>query len=237
MPQKLTTAWGINGSIPRLVIQQQFPTYERVLTHPVFVGIFSKLICDGELFQTGEEQTMEAHLTVGEYSFHHAEFYRSVISNGVEWGLDERGSDSIGDKVVDKEFILNIFNTLSYIVYRNNGERNIEKILPRLKSLLGVSEDSEMDLIAKKITEEFGILYATDGVNLEWVHKTLYEAGHASYCQQYNPEDSDSVVDDAMTFIMYDYLEHMKLENPNFKDTLKELIVNSEHQAIRKRCL
>ena len=86
MPQKLTTAWGINGSIPRLVIQEQFPTYERVLTHPVFVGIFSKLICDGELFQTGEEQTMEAHLTVGEYSFHHAEFYRSVISNGVEWG-------------------------------------------------------------------------------------------------------------------------------------------------------
>ena len=95
MPMKLANAWGIRGNRLGIIINQDFEKYQSVLTHPLFVGFFARLVVEewDELSDTLSKAQLDARF-LGEYNFLHISFLMNVINRGIELAIEERHKSS-----------------------------------------------------------------------------------------------------------------------------------------------
>ena len=175
MPTKLLNAWGLDDHFTSNEIKLKFSAYEKVLTHPVFVGIFCLMV------QRGEEVVDPMQLDDGkmlkfrsEITSLHVRFIDRVTKLGIELALERY-------KIKDTERYHDIFKAVAW-TYHVTNEKNLNSIV-EIMSLLGIIEIDRKEL--EPIKHGMGLLYSTDGESIEWVHKTLYEVGAAQFVHQH----------------------------------------------------
>ena len=102
MPRKLANAWGIRGDNIALQVQEKFEKYEAVLTHPLFVGLFCRLLIEDRLEEIKidiKEMNMKLR---GGIELHHINFLTQVIDVGLEISVKERSTDSINQNRLNR---------------------------------------------------------------------------------------------------------------------------------------
>lgn len=171
MPKKLTDAWGIDGQLMRYQVEKEFTNYEQVLTHPLFVGIFARLLTDKDGLADIEELE-NANVNMGTYTLRHVDFLNQVIDMGIELELKDRDYPGL-----TAERFRDIFCAISYAyTHAKSGTFHDLALLLRAEFRMEI-EEKEMHALERGV----GLLYSTDGSTVEWVHKTLYEIACARF--------------------------------------------------------
>ncbi len=131
MPIKLANAWGIRGNRLGIIINQEFEKYQSVLTHPLFVGFFARLVVEewDELPDTLSNAQRDARFS-GEYNFLHISFLMNVINKGIELAIAARHHDTKIDIDRMKE-LLEVFSFVSL----SENTKDIKKIVNVINSI------------------------------------------------------------------------------------------------------
>ena len=217
MPKKLTAAWGIGGQLMESQVETMFEAYELVLTHPLFVGIFARLLTDGDSYEHFGKLS-DTNLAVGTYTLRHVDFLNKVINMGIEIELKNRPQG------ITPERLQEIFCAISYANSRSGGNSNIDALTDILWLDLGISlEDAEIDALKNGVS----LLYSTDGSSVEWVHKTLYEIATARFFfnesdYQYNLTGYDFAECFKLALILF----HMDHHSKKVDDSILDLVTS-----------
>ena len=197
MPMKLANAWGIRGNRLGIIINQDFEKYQSVLTHPLFVGFFARLVVEewDELPDTLSNAQRDARF-LGEYNFLHISFLMNVINRGIELAIEERHKSSD----VDVNRIHDLFEAFAFVSLSENS-KNINHIVKCIK-LMGEFKPTtkEINILKKGV----GLLYSSDQVHADWVHKTIAEVGCGMYLfkhPKFGTEDLLSLQCTGLTFM------------------------------------
>ena len=166
MPMKLANAWGLNSSNLDWNVQKHYDNYSKVLSHPLFVGLFCLMINeeDYNLEDLGDNLP---ECDYKEYGPHHIKFIQSVINFGINISIKSRYPElpqkTLGN--IRKAF-LNIAS--GYFI---RGFSDI-KSLWEWNSEFGVFLTKEEREI---IISELGVMYLSDGDEITWTHRTISE--------------------------------------------------------------
>ena len=102
MPRKLANAWGIGGDNIAYQVQEKFEQYEAVLTHPLFVGLFCRLLIEDRLENIKHDiKEMDMKLEGG-MELHHINFLTQVIDIGLEISVKERTENAVDESKLNK---------------------------------------------------------------------------------------------------------------------------------------
>ena len=170
MPRKLANAWGIGGEDLAYQVEQKFKEYEEVLTHPLFVGLFCLLLDDGRLEQMDNiTDTIHLNLPEGAMGLRHIKFLTQVIDIGLDINIKERNTENMSE---DKSHKL---RTAFCHMAAANHIYNVTQ-MDLIFEFIEKGMKIKLDKGDKKIlTENLGIIYATDGHTLDWSHPTIPE--------------------------------------------------------------
>lgn len=171
MPEKLLIAWGVDDYYTNHQIKLQFASYKDILTHPVFVGIFSLMVHRGD--KVVDPTSLDGGKLVklrSSITNHHIRFIEKVIYLGIELALERfEGAET--------ERFVNIFTAIAWAyLVSNEGDLDSNIQILKLLDIIEITPD-EINIIKKGI----GLLYSTDGETLDWVHKTIIEVGAAQF--------------------------------------------------------
>ena len=197
MPMKLANAWGIRGNRLGIIINQDFEKYQSVLTHPLFVGFFARLVVEewDELSDTLSKAQLDARF-LGEYNFLHISFLMNVINRGIELAIEERHKSS----GVDVNRIHELFEAFAFVSLSENS-KNIDQIVKCIKSMGEIKPTKkEINILKKGV----GLLYSSDQIHADWVHKTIAEVGCGMYLfkhPKFGTEDLLSLQCTGLTFM------------------------------------
>ena len=168
MPQKLASAWGMNEFVLELKVNQKIDNYRKILTHPVFVGLFCRFVSEGELDNYGINVPFngkEMSFNLGGYSLQHIEFYNKIYDHSFSRLITKNNLANIRIKPLQEAFLL-IAWYYEYFMIED---------FERLLHLIEVNHDILLNKEERKIlSEDMGVMYVV-GTDFKWTHKTLRE--------------------------------------------------------------
>lgn len=168
MPQKLASAWGMNEFVLELKVNQKIDNYRKILTHPVFVGLFCRFLSEGELDIHDTESTGSVDYSsfiLGGYTVQHIDFYNKIYINCFSRASLRYDQKNIDISKIEKAFLL----TAWYYEYLKI--ENFERML----HVIDLIHEVNLNEQEKKIlVEDLGVMYAV-GTDFKWTHKTLRE--------------------------------------------------------------
>lgn len=170
MPRKLANAWGVGGDDIAYQVEQKFKEYEEVLTHPLFVGLFCLLLDDGRLEQMDNiTDTIHLNIPEGEMGLKHIKFLTQVIDIGLDINIKERNTEDVSDVKSNK-----LRTAFCHMAAANHiyNVTQIHLIFEFIEKGMNISLDTDEKKI---LTENLGIIYATDGMTIDWSHPTIPE--------------------------------------------------------------
>ena len=243
MPRKLANAWGIGGEDLAYQVEQKFKEYEEVLTHPLFVGLFCLLLDDGRLEQMDDiTDTIHLNLPEGAMGLRHIKFLTQVIDIGLDINIKERNTENVSE---DKSHKL---RTAFCHMAAANHIYNVTQ-MDLIFEFIEKGMKIKLDKGDKKIlTENLGIIYATDGHTLDWSHPTIPEVAtgilfnqDSTYSKLFKSQDGHGMMSDfwseclIMTMASYeveinqpiDFYKsiHSILERFDYHSTLRTLLM------------
>lgn len=172
MPTRLLTAWSMYDFYTNEVIKQRFHAYASTLTHPVFVGIFCRLLKqDDDFVDPMELDDGRVMQLSNDITSHHVRFLEKVIGVGIELAI-RRFPNKSSDRFVQ------LFQGLAW-AYSITEDDNLDSLAASL-TLSGVFDEITNDEL-EVLKNGMGLLYSTDGDSVEWLHKTLYEVASAQF--------------------------------------------------------
>ena len=186
MPRKLANAWGLNSSNLDWKMQQHYDNYAKVLSHPLFVGLFCLMINEDD-YELGDLVSSLPKCEYDEYGPHHVKFIQSVINYGINISIESRypelGKSSLSN--IRKAFLL--LAAINHLT----GNDNIDYLWKSIESntIYPDADITRMDwrfklnLVPLIVTAEekdivmndLGVVYLSDGNELTWTHKTISE--------------------------------------------------------------
>jgi len=163
MPTKLATAWGMNSDQISHSVATEYEHFKKVLTHPLFVGLYCMLKSKGVDLDVLDFEFESAD----GISVHHIAFLKQVIDFGLNINIGDR--KSITDKTLQK--IRKAFCYLASI-HLTMGLTKLQDIFVIMEKLhsFTLSEDEKGIL-----SENLGIMFVNGEKEIEWTHKTLPE--------------------------------------------------------------
>lgn len=165
MPKMLAIAWGIDELSYEEKVSQTVDSYQKVLTHPVFVGLFCRLLQDNDL-----PDMMEVHLIdegFAGYTVRHVKFYEIVIEKAIEHAVRKRHKNLKRKK-------LQKFTEAFYRIAWHNEFSELTEI-SKVIDYVSLRYEYLFDEQDKKILrDDMGLVYAR-GTEVSWVHRTLKE--------------------------------------------------------------
>lgn len=219
MPTKLALAWGQNEDIMQLTFNHYLGEYEPVLTHPVFVGLFCRLMSEGELGGNKYSSHPLKDESLGNYSVKHVQFYQHVINIGLGMLIKNR------HEVTEQELLdyKRAFGLVAwYFTYE--GLDNFDEIYAHLQIYHGVDFTPHQREILK---HDMTLLYAA-GERVKEIHLQVFETGVGQILasepelrQRMNSKYFDHEVDGTV------FLSYMLESNPESKEHLEELKVQT----------
>lgn len=176
MPTKLANAWGINSDQLSAAVSEQFNSYQEVLSHPLFIGLFCMLLNHKSLplnpknhfpsFNVNKKPTgvtnLQAPLTLP-----HISFLTQVIDFGLRININER--KDVSEKIVNR--IRKIFCYVA-ATYQRTGLKNIDQIFTFIEKFHDVSVTEEEKKIMKN---NLGIIFINDEHQIQWTHPNIAE--------------------------------------------------------------
>jgi len=199
MPRKLANAWGIGGDDIAYQVEHKFKEYEEVLTHPLFVGLFCLLLDDGRLEQIDNEimESIDLNIKEGEMGLKHIKFLMQVIDIGLDINISERNSKPMSKNRSDKLRTAFCHMAAASHIYQIT---QIDLIFDFIKMGMKIELDKEDKKI---LTENLGIIYATDGQTIDWSHPTIPEvatgmlfAQDNTYSKLFKTQDGHGMMSD-----------------------------------------
>ena len=219
MPTKLALAWGLNEDIMQLTFNHYLGEYEPVLTHPVFVGLFCRLMSEGELDGSKFSSHPLKDESLGNYSVKHVQFYQHVINIGLGMLIKKR------HEVTEQELLeyKRAFGLVAwYFTYE--GLDNFDEIYAHLQIYHGVDFAPHQREILK---HDLTLLYAA-GERVKEIHLQVFETAVGQILglepdlrQRMNSKDFDHEVDGTV------FLSYMLESNPQSKEHLEDLKVQT----------
>jgi len=166
MPTKLALAWGQNEDIMQWGFDHYLEQYEPVLTHPVFVGLFCRLMSEGKL----DVQVFSNHPfkdeSLGNYTGKHIQFYQYVIDIGLSMLIRKR--HKITTQEADK--YKRAFGLIAWY-YTYESMDNFDEIYAHLQIYHGVEfEPYQREILKHDLT----LLYAA-GERVKDIHLQVFE--------------------------------------------------------------
>jgi len=216
MPIKLANAWGIRGNRLGIIINQEFEKYQSVLTHPLFVGFFARLVVEewDELPDTLSNAQRDARFS-GEYNFLHISFLMNVIEKGIKLAIDARHHDTKIDSNRMKE-LLEVFSFVSL----SENTKDIEKIVNIINSIGEFNPTRrEVEIIKKGV----GLLYSSDQKNADWVHKTIAEVGCGMFLFKHPKFGTEKLVSLQCTGLTFIFLKSQETNQETVGGILREI--------------
>jgi len=172
MPRKLADAWGMNADLMQFEFDEFLPSYEKVLTHPLFVGLFCLLMSNGNIAHNKSSfEKLSEELIMNGYSLAHIEFLDKVIEIGLDINIEDRAKDLTKSS---KEKIKHAFVIICGL-HEFNRISNLKTAIQILRESFSI--DLQQDEI-KVIRENLGLLFVGDE-NIEFTHKTIKETACA----------------------------------------------------------
>jgi len=171
MPEKLMSAWEVNGMAIEMRMEERYEAFSKVLTHPLFVGFFALMVKENELME--ELDAVGDGLTIKEYTTNHVVFLNNVVDLGIKKAINDRGLK------IKPARMREIYEAIAYGYRVADGtEDNIDTMLKKLKktTILRVTS-SEI----KAIKNGVGPLYSSDGRRIQWTHKGMWEIGASKF--------------------------------------------------------
>jgi archaellum biogenesis ATPase FlaH len=165
MPTKLANAWGISSDRMSYMASKHYTGFKEVANNPLFVGLFCLLIHNEQLGQVKIGDTSLQLPIDGRYSFNHVEFLKKIIDIGLEVNIKDRVS-AFDTQQIRKDFLF--VSAISELMSTNNFEEIF--LLSNVMFSHNISEQNK-----KILKENLGIIYANDGINVEFTHKTIKE--------------------------------------------------------------
>lgn len=165
MPTKLANAWGISSDRMSYMASKHYTGFKQVANNPLFVGLFCLLIHNKQLEQVKIGDTSLQLPIDGRYSFNHVEFLKKIIDIGLEVNIKDRVS-AFDTQQIRKDFLF--VSAISELMSTNNFEEIF--LLSNVMFSHNISEQNK-----KILKENLGIIYANDGINVEFTHKTIKE--------------------------------------------------------------
>ena len=171
MPEKLMAAWEINGMIVEMRMEERYEAFNKVLTHPLFVGFFALMMKENQMMdELGDD---EFGLSIKEYTPSHVVFLNNVVDLGIKKAISDR---NVG---ITPERMREIYEAIAYGYFVSNGkEDNLNTLIHYLQKarILSLSK-TEIEAIKNGV----GPLYSSDGKRLQWTHKGMWEIGASRY--------------------------------------------------------
>ena len=163
MPTKLANAWGMNSDQISHSVATEYDHFKKVLTHPLFVGLYCMLKSKGVDLDVLDFEFESAD----GISVHHIAFLKQVIDFGLNINIGDR--KSITDKTLQK--IRKAFCYLASI-HLTMGLTKLQDIFVIMEKLhsFTLTEDERVIL-----SENLGIMFVNGENEIEWTHKTLPE--------------------------------------------------------------
>lgn len=220
MPIKLANAWGIRGNRLGIIIDRDFEKYQSVLTHPLFVGFFARLVIEewNELPDTLSHVQKSARF-LGKYNFLHISFLMNVINRGIELAIKERHAN----KNIDTDRIKELFEAFSFVSLSENT-KDIDTIVNTIKLVTDLSP-TETEIAVLK--EGVGLLYSTDQIHAEWVHKTIAEVGCGKFLFKKPQYGTRSLLEVHQCTALAFLFQNIKESNsPTMGDVLHNMLQN-----------
>ena len=172
MPRKLADAWGMNADLMQFEFDEFLPSYEKVLTHPLFVGLFCLLMSNGNIVHKKKSDSkFSEELTMNGYNLAHIEFLDKVIEIGLDINIDDRVKDLTKSS---KEKIKHAFILICGL-HEFNRIFNLNKAIQVLRESFSIDLQQEE---VKVIRENLGLLFVGEE-NIQFTHKTIKETACA----------------------------------------------------------
>ena len=176
MPTKLANAWGINSDQLSAAVSEQFNSYQEVLSHPLFIGLFCMLLNHKSLplnpknhfpsFNVNKKPTRVTNLHAP-LTLPHISFLTQVIDFGLRININER--KDVSEKIVNR--IRKIFCYVA-ATYQRTGLKNIDQIFAFIEKFHDVSVTEEEKKIMKN---NLGIIFINDEHQIQWTHPNIAE--------------------------------------------------------------
>lgn len=165
MPTKLANAWGISSDKISYMASKHYHSFQHAANNPLFVGLFCLLIYNKQLDQVKVGEKSIKLPIKGNYSFEHVEFLKKIIEIGLEINIKDRVSN------FDLQAIRKDFLYVSAVSELMNST-NFEEIFELCDAIFLHKIPAQNQKILK---ENLGVIYANDGENVEFTHKTIKE--------------------------------------------------------------
>lgn len=174
MPEKLMAAWEIDGMVVEMRMEERYDAFHKVLTHPLFVGFFALMMKENQMMdELGDE---EFGLSIKEYTPSHVVFLNNVVDLGIKKAIDDRNVN------ITPERMREIYEAIAYGYFVAQGRLStIDEMLGNLQKV-GILEVDNTEYEA--IKNGVGPLYSSDGKQLQWTHKGMWEIGASRYAFQ-----------------------------------------------------
>lgn len=174
MPEKLMAAWEIDGMVVEMRMEERYEAFNKVLTHPLFVGFFALMMKENQMMdELGDE---EFGLSIKEYTPSHVVFLNNVVDLGIKKAIDDRNVN------ITPERMREIYEAIAYGYFVAQGRLStIDAMLGNLQKI-GILEVNNTEIEA--IKNGVGPLYSSDGKQLQWTHKGMWEIGASRYVFQ-----------------------------------------------------
>ena len=174
MPEKLMAAWEIDGMVVEMRMEERYEAFNKVLTHPLFVGFFALMMKENQMMdELGDE---EFGLSIKEYTPSHVVFLNNVVDLGIKKAISDRNVN------VTPERMREIYEAIAYGYFVAQGRLStIDAMLGNLQKV-GILEVNNTEIEA--IKNGVGPLYSSDGKQLQWTHKGMWEIGASRYAFQ-----------------------------------------------------
>ena len=167
MPTQLALAWGQNEDIMQMHFNHYLSEYEPVLTHPVFIGLFCRLMNEGIITNMKQTNSDLFNERIGDSTTKHVLFYRHVIETGL--GLIIRKRHEVDQS--DLELYKRAFCLIAwYFTYEKIDE------FDEVYAYLQVFHDIDLDTRQIEILKhDLTLLYAA-GKRIKEIHLQVFEA-------------------------------------------------------------
>jgi hypothetical protein len=165
MPKQLAMAWGIDEISYKDKVAKTVDSYQKVLSHPVFVGLFCRLLQEDDLPDMKEVHLIDE--SFAGYTVRHVKFYQIVIEKAIEHAVKKRHKNR---KKKDLERYTEAFYRIAW--HNEFSElKDISKVIEYVSARYQFHFDEQDKQILR---DDMGLVYAR-GTEVSWVHRTLKE--------------------------------------------------------------
>ena len=214
MPEKLMAAWEIDGMVVEMRMEERYEAFHKVLTHPLFVGFFALMMKENQMMDHDLEDD-DFELSIKEYTPNHVVFLNNVVDLGIKKAINDRNVK------VTPERMREIYEAIAYGYFVSDGSASIIENLLRDLQIVGILEVNKTELEA--IKNGVGPLYSSDGKQLQWTHKGMWEIGASRYAFQLPDLISNRVGKPELFLLSYlqQHSEHVRVDTSMHGETLK----------------